>query len=210
MSQKRSSSVYSLNSELNESNSGLDLSIKEALNTLKGGTKKQNVVPSRITISPRPVGRVYSNPSTPRRSFRGNQDSSKVRVSLLTPSQSHKQIVRVKGKVVADLDEFLETERLVQKEVHRPALKGKDSARDPIRKTTDFGKKVPNWYREENKPVNKEKILEQTVKNLNVMVKKCKNFIERIQNSNINKKLITKLAFKVWTLTIRDFKSNLT
>lgn len=199
-----------MNSELNESNSSLDMSIKEALNTLKGGTKKANVVPSRITISPRPIGRVYSNPSTPRRSFRGIQDSSKVRVSLLTPSQSHKQIVRVKGKGAADLDEFLETERLVQKEIHRPAVKLKDSARDQTRKNTDFGKKIPNWYKEDNKSVNKEKILEQTVKNLNVMIKKCKNFIERIQSSNINKRLIVKLAFKVWTLTNTTFKSNLT
>lgn len=197
ISVKRSNSIYSVNSELNESNSSLDMSIKEALDTLKSETKRQTVNPSRITISPRPVGRVYSNPSTPRRSYRANMDASKIRVSLLAPSQSYKQIVRIKGKCAADLDEFLEAERQVQKEVARPGLKG----RELQKKTAENGKKVANWHREEHKTVGKEKILEQTVANQNTLLKKCKCFIEKIQSSKVHNFFVLKLTFKVWALS---------
>ena len=203
---KRSNSIYSVNSELNESNSSLDMSIKEALDTLKSETKKQIVNPGRITISPRPVGRVYSSPSTPRRSYRANADSSKIRVSLLAPSQSYKQIVRIKGKCAADLDEFLEAERQVQKEVARPVLKN----RDLLKKTTENGKRVQTWHREEPKLIQKEKILEQTVASLNTLVKKCKGFIQKVQNSKVHKFLILKLSFKVWALSSIKLNRNLT
>ena len=102
------------NQDLNESNNSLDLSIKEALNTIKSDTKKQVTAPGRVAISPRPVGRAYSSPSTPKsrnvRGFAANADS-KVRVSLLAPSQSYKNVHRYnKNKVAGELDEFFETE----------------------------------------------------------------------------------------------------
>lgn len=206
----RSNSSYSINSELNESNSSLDLSIKEALDTLKSETKKPVLGNNRVNLSPRPVGRAYSNPSTPKgrggKGF-GIESMNKIRVSLLSPTQSLRGF---KPRIKVELDEFLETEKLVQKEISnikvniRTDNTKKDSRTlpkqpDPKAKPTSrfVGLQV----------VSKEKQLEKLVSNLTTLLNKHKKFIEKIQSAKITKNLIAKLSFRIWVLETLNSKN---
>lgn len=205
----RSNSSYSINSELNESNSSLDLSIKEALDTLKSETKKPVLVNNRVNLSPRPVGRAYSNPSTPKgRSGKGfgTESMNKIRVSLLSPTQSLRGF---KPRVKVELDEFLETEKLVQKEISniKVNIRTDHAKRDnkTIAKQTDPKAKPTSRFLG-LQVVTKEKQLEKLVGNLTTLLNKHKKFIERIQSARISKKFITKLSFKIWVLETLPFK----
>lgn len=90
----------------------MDLSIKEALNTLRSSSRKSNTL-LKINLSPTSVGRVPSEPGTPRsRSMRRYQD---VKPKVVAQSQGVKSVAKLKEKKgVGELDEFLETEKMVQ------------------------------------------------------------------------------------------------
>jgi hypothetical protein len=210
----RSNSSYSINSELNESNSSLDLSIKEALNTLKSDTKKPVVSSARVALSPRPVGRAYSNPSTPKsRSYKGfgPDVTSKIRVSLVSPNANSRGVFRQRNKV--ELDEFLETEKLVQREVNNVKV--------TVR--ADYGKKNEPRSRVFEQSYNKakisarpfgghsnvmtrEKVLEKTVLNLQGFLVKHKKFIERVQRDRLSDRFLLKVLFKNWTFECRRLR----
>ena len=215
------------NQDLNESNSSLDLSIKEALNTLKSDTKKQVTAPGRMTISPRPVGRAYSSPSTPRsrnsRGFGANADS-KVRVSLIAPSQSYKNVHNRynKNKIAGELDEFLETEKLVQREVMsvKVNLKNKDGRRPVETRTSykypaDFGAagrvrpvetgKGRNG-KEEMKNTAKEKILEVNNALVN-SVKKHRDFIVKANRNHFSQHFVLGAILKAWRMQVTNVKT---
>ena len=208
----RSNSSYSINSELNESNSSLDLSIKEALNTLKSETKKPVVASARVALSPRPIGRAYSNPSTPKsRSYKGfgNEMTSKIRVSLVSPSNSARGLNRPRNKL--ELDEFLETEKLVQREVNnvkvtmRPDYSKKVEPRSyPRVFDSGYGKLKTSARPSHTNVMTREKVLEKTIAGLTGFVGKHKRFIERVQSRRVTKRFICKLVLKNWALeTIR-------
>lgn len=209
----RSNSSYSINSELNESNSSLDLSIKEALDTIKSEIQKPNVPMARVNLSPRPVGRAYSNPSTPKsRSLKGfsNEATSKIRVSLLSPTHSLKGY---KPRNKYELDEFLETEKLVQKEISSIKV----SIRPDTVKRTEV-RTIPRANDTKNKAggrfiglqlVTKEKQLEKTVSSLNTLIAKHKKFIEKVQVKRISPKFLVHILFKTWafeSLIAKNFK----
>lgn len=205
----RSNSSYSVNSELNESNSSLDLSIKEALNTLKSETKKPDVPSARVALSPRPVGRAYSNPSTPKsRSYKGfgNEVTSKIRVSLVSPSNSTRGLFRPRNKV--ELDEFLETEKLVQREVNNVKVTMRPDYSKKV-EPRGYGRVFDSGYgkvKTSARPsvMTREKVLEKTIAGLTGFVSKHKRFIERVQSQRVTKRFLCKLVLKTWALeTVR-------
>ena len=200
----RSNSSYSLNSELNESNSSLDLSIKEALDTIKSEIQKPNVPVARVNLSPRPVGRAYSSPSTPKsRSLKGftNEATSKIRVSLLSPTSSLKGY---KPRNKYELDEFLETEKLVQKEVSsfkvslRPETLKRTENRT-LNRAVDVKNKAGGRF-VGLQMVSKEKQLEKTVSNMSTLISKHKKYIEKIQGKRLSTKFLARILFKTWAL----------
>jgi hypothetical protein len=211
----RSNSNYSLanNQDLNESNSSLDLSIKEALDTLKSDNKKSSNGSGRSSISPRPAIRAYSNPSTPKsRSFRTPELNPKVKIpALLPPAQSYKSISRFKNKVPGELDEFLETERQVQKEVLSVKVNLKS------RETKKFNDKDPKAISrrfEENKqkPFELYKNLKQDPKysskekNLSLLINKIqshRNFIIRLKRSQFSQTFVLGLVFRMWESKVK-------
>ena len=213
------------NQDLNESNNSLDLSIKEALNTIKSDTKKQVTAPGRVAISPRPVGRAYSSPSTPKsrnvRGFAANADS-KVRVSLLAPSQSYKNVHRYnKNKVAGELDEFLETEKLVQREVMsvKVNLKKNDVRRPMETRTTlrypaDFtGRTRPveagkgRNIKEEPKNTVKEKPQEFNNAALVSSVKNHRDFIVKFNRNSFSQNFVLGAIFKAWSMQVKKEKT---
>lgn len=217
----RSNSNYSLTSsqDLNESNSSLDLSIKEALNTLKTDTKKQVVSPSRLAISPRPVGRAYSNPSSPRsRNLRGFNSGveSKVRVSLLAPSQSTKTIPRNKLKLGGELDEFLETEKLVQREIFnvKVNLKPKETRRPQESRTNPryFGEFAGNRMRpvEKPKPVKEDLKLalkDSKIAELSKKISLHREFLVKTTQKSFTQSFVMGTILRAWRLQIKKDKS---
>ena len=168
----RSNSSYSLKSsqDLNESNSSLDLSIKEALNTLRSHSRKSSSG-MKLNLSPQSVGRT-SGPGTPRsRSLRRYQD---VKPKIASASLAMKVTARLKDKKnPAELDEFLETEKLVQSQYsplkgdHRPAKQGTR----PHDKANDTNKKK---------------------------VKNCQGFIMSKMMNSFSDRFIAGLIFTAW------------
>ena len=208
----RSNSSYSVNSELNESNSSLDLSIKEALNTLKSETKKPVVLSARVALSPRPVGRAYSNPSTPKsRSYKGfgNEATSKIRVSLVSPSNSTRGLYRPRNKL--ELDEFLETEKLVQREVNNVKVTIRSDYSKKVEPRgyarvfdSGYGKMKTSARPSHSSVMTREKVLEKTIAGLTGFISKHKKFIERVQSQRVSKRFLLKLILKTWALeTVR-------
>ncbi|OMJ84022.1 hypothetical protein SteCoe_14946 [Stentor coeruleus] len=211
----RSNTSYSQgsNSELNESNNCLDLSIKEALNTLKKDTKRPTISPSRVALSPRIVGRVYSNPSTPKsRSHRGfgtEATGAKIRVSLLD-SQGYRNSIKGK-KIGVELDEFLETEKLVQKEVMSIKVNLKNNPRKPeIKPVSRYsGVKVLDRGRtiKEDPRLVKERQMEKAIATLTNSIKKYRKFVLRIKANSFCGKFVVGVVFRVWRLASKNYES---
>lgn len=208
----RSNSSYSIgsNSELNESNNSLDLSIKEALDTLKKDVKRPAVSPGRVSLSPRPIGRAYSNSSTPKnRSFRAgfNTESSgtKVRVSLLD-SQGYKNSIKGK-KVGAELDEFLETEKLVQREVMSVKVNLKGNPRKPEVKPVSryAGAKVLERGRtvKEDPRVARERQAEKAIAMLTNSINNHRKFIVNIRTRCFGHRFVLGIMFRTWKLAAK-------
>ena len=212
----RSNSNYSLSSkqDLNESNSSLDLSIKEALNTLKSDTKKQTINSGRVSISPRPAGRAYSNSTTPRsRTNRGFavESSAKLKVSLMESSQSYKNIPRNKNKIGAELDEFLEAEKLAQKEVFN--IKVNLKARE-IKKPLDIrstSSRHYDAYSNKTKTLEKarslkiegnyhtnEKVIDNKTTLLMNSIKNHRDFIIHTKQNHFSKQFVMSIVFNLW------------
>lgn len=191
--------------DLNESNSSLDISIKEALNTLK--VDKKEDFNGRISISPRLLGKVYSNTSSPRNRNRGLtlEEDTKNKNFVLMSSQTQKNSLRFKSKNPGELDEFLETEKLVQKEVMniKVNLKVKD-----IKKPQEKDEKptrIQKTSLEESKTLIKENYQETKILELFKSIDKHQNFISHIQQKHISKRFMLYMAFGLWKLI---FKTN--
>ncbi|OMJ80178.1 hypothetical protein SteCoe_19631 [Stentor coeruleus] len=209
----RSNTSYSLgsNSELNESNNSLDLSIKEALNTLKKDVKRPAISPSRVTLSPRLVGRAYSNPSTPKnRSHRGSgveATGAKIRVSLLD-SQGYRNSIKGK-KIGVELDEFLETEKLVQKEVMSVKVNLKSTPRKPeIKPVSRYsGVKVLERGRtvKEDPRLIKERQAEKAIVTLTNSINNHRKYIVHIRANCFSGKFIMGMMFRVWRLASKNY-----
>lgn len=211
----RSNTSYSLgsNSELNESNNSLDLSIKEALNTLKKDVKRPAVSPGRVALSPRLVGRAYSNPSTPKnRSHRGfgiEATGAKIRVSLLD-SQGYRNSIKGK-KIGVELDEFLETEKLVQKEVMNVKVNLKGTPRKPEIKPVSRYSAVKVLERgrtvKEDPRLAKERLAEKAIVALTNSINNHRKFIVHIKTSSFSGKFVVGMVFKAWKFASKYYES---
>ena len=176
---KRSNSIISITSEVSEAGSCLDLSIKEALETLKTGSES-----NRVSIPPRPAGRVFSiTPS------RNNKESGRFKVSFTQPTRSSKAFNVNKGKNLSDLQEFMENEKRIQKQTNKNHF-NKTFKADTIRR---------NWA---GSKINaKEKELEGRIKEINEKVEKIKSFGFKVQSRREGSWIAVKLSFKIWALT---------
>jgi hypothetical protein len=162
---------------LNESNSSLDLSIKEALNTLRSHSRKSSSQ-LKLNLSPQSSGRgssvgLGSGAGTPRsRSLRRYQDARpKVAQNL-----AGKVTARLKDKKnPAELDEFLETEKLVQSQFS--PMKGKEI------RSSKTGQVRPEDKRDEK---NKKKL------------KNCQIFLQKKMQNSFSHHFLLKLIFQSW------------
>ena len=206
----RNSSEYSLVSqELNDSNSSLDLSIKEALNTLKTHSKRQNSSALKVSISSRTVGRAYSNSLTPK--SRGNKvpDFNKNKGNLGN-SSSIKNFSR-KPKNFGEIDEFLEAEKLALKEgmTVKVNLRGKD-VKKPLAKENGYAKLYNDSF-SKNKTKSAEKIKnliedlksptsvqEKNSKPLITTIRNHRDFIINAKKSNFSSKFVIRAIFCAW------------
>lgn len=178
---KRSNSIVSINSEASEAGSCLDLSIKEALETLKTGSES-----NRVSIPPRPTGRVFSiTPS------KNNRESNRVKVSFMQTNRSSKVFNVNKGKNLSDLQEFMENEKKIARQVNKNHFNKTFKAESSRRNLN--GSKINA----------KEKELEGRVKEMNEKVEKIKLFGFRIQSMRERSRVAVKLCFKIWALTQR-------
>jgi hypothetical protein len=205
----RSSSVFTLHSvsDLNETNNSLDLSIKEALNKVKSNTKRT----AQAKLSPR-LGRAYSNSS---RSSKTLEPYNKVKVSLV-PSSSLSNL-KIKRKANGELDEFLETERLVEKDVvaGKASLKPKENALvknikhsyqksdlDSFNHVFKVTEKINNLVLEPK--FSKEKVLADSCKAKSIT--KHRDFIVNLKKSKFSTVFVVGIIFRAWKMQTKKNK----
>lgn len=144
------------------------MSIKEALNTLRSSSRKSSTA-LRLNLSPPATDRIPSDPGTPRsRSLRRYQD---FKPKAVAQSQSIKNLPKLKEKKnLGELDEFLETERMVQDQY----LPGK--------KFNDVGKTVDDKKNAEN------------LKKISM----CRGFIVNKMSQGFTAEIVKRVIFCAW------------
>ena len=198
--------------DLNKSSSSLDLSIKEALDTLKVSSKRQSVRSIKESLSPRSAKMVYSNCSTPSSlNNRGYQLENYVKTKkTMESSQTSKNLRINKGKSTTELDEFLEAEQLahreaftfnvkdVKKSVHKnpdnvkrlssPIVLNKPKCLETVQK---YAKKFSSLHKNNHITVSLTKPIITSIRN-------HRNFIVTIKQNYFSHKLVIGAIFRAW------------